>query len=434
MTMEDRSGGVERAAPATSNSCTTEITADPSYPPQRTGKRSFDVAFLVAPDENLAKRQNAKMRLISSKFHEDPRREAYQDDYLECAVDSPERLPQNLTLKHFEGRRVVNGSENSSSPPYVSPRIPSGISPEPEPTSHPFLPTRLHKTPSPSRFTQQGLLTKYSDNLSGPVFVKGYDRHSETRSAFTKVNLSNNNNPRANSDDGQTSPRSSISPDDRGGYQQDSRSPPIAQLPGQSNYKYPVGFPGKMTYPFLVDSHQPAALMDNLKIPQIAQPPKAPSPKMPNFRGELPVTPVYAAAGNAVGLPYSPMTAVFPPMAEALTRPRFLATAASVAGLLPSSFAALALPAQNVCAKCNLSFRMTSDLVYHMRSHHKSESVSEIARRRREEKLRCPVCDESFRERHHLTRHMTAHQDKESDAIVDQAEMGKRRATAVHGK
>ncbi|CAG9814508.1 unnamed protein product [Phaedon cochleariae] len=88
--------------------------------------------------------------------------------------------------------------------------------------------------------------------------------------------------------------------------------------------------------------------------------------------------------------------------------------AAILTTLLPPSLAALSLPAQNVCAKCNISFRMTSDLVYHMRSHHKNEAT-DITKRRREDKLKCPVCAESFRERHHLTRHMTAHQDKEDD-------------------
>ncbi|XP_049840351.1 PR domain zinc finger protein 8 [Schistocerca gregaria] len=92
----------------------------------------------------------------------------------------------------------------------------------------------------------------------------------------------------------------------------------------------------------------------------------------------------------------------------------------AAAALLPPSLAALSLPAQNVCAKCNVSFRMTSDLVYHMRSHHKGESQAEALRRRRDQdKLRCPVCAETFRERHHLTRHMTAHQDKEGDLVDD---------------
>ena len=75
-------------------------------------------------------------------------------------------------------------------------------------------------------------------------------------------------------------------------------------------------------------------------------------------------------------------------------------------GPLATSFPSLNL-AQNWCAKCNTSFRMTSDLVYHMRSHHKREF--DPVKRRKDDKLRCEVCGESFRERHHLTRHMTSH-------------------------
>ncbi|KAG9353758.1 hypothetical protein JZ751_011880, partial [Albula glossodonta] len=76
----------------------------------------------------------------------------------------------------------------------------------------------------------------------------------------------------------------------------------------------------------------------------------------------------------------------------------------SVLTLLPPSFNSLCLPTQNWCAKCNASFRMTSDLVYHMRSHHKKEfSMEPLVKRRREEKLKCPICNESFRERHHLS-------------------------------
>ena len=73
---------------------------------------------------------------------------------------------------------------------------------------------------------------------------------------------------------------------------------------------------------------------------------------------------------------------------------------------LPSTFAALNLT-QNWCAKCNTSFRMTSDLVYHMRSHHKRDF--DPVKKRKDDKLKCEVCGESFRERHHLTRHMTSH-------------------------
>nr|XP_033799412.1 zinc finger protein 488 [Geotrypetes seraphini]XP_033799413.1 zinc finger protein 488 [Geotrypetes seraphini]XP_033799415.1 zinc finger protein 488 [Geotrypetes seraphini]XP_033799416.1 zinc finger protein 488 [Geotrypetes seraphini]XP_033799417.1 zinc finger protein 488 [Geotrypetes seraphini] len=78
--------------------------------------------------------------------------------------------------------------------------------------------------------------------------------------------------------------------------------------------------------------------------------------------------------------------------------------------LLPPTYRSLSVSAQNWCAKCNLSFRMTSDLVLHMRSHHKKEyTIEPQCKRRREEKLTCPICHEYFRERHHLSRHMTSH-------------------------
>ncbi|XP_033331417.1 uncharacterized protein LOC117223313 [Megalopta genalis] len=446
MTMEDRTGGIDRAAPATSTAATTaltssspssigDVTSDASYPLQRASKRSFDVAFLVAPDENLARRQSEKLRMVSA------RRDRLREEIPPESVADADRLPQNLTIKSYESdtggsdrRRAIHCTENSLSPPYISPRTLTptlpGLSPDNDARRY-VSGSRLQKTPSPPSFAaHQAILANCPESMEpGLTCNKVYDtvipcpseRHGESRSAFTKVNLAAQRN--GFNDDGQTSPRSSISPDDRASYQS-SVSPPVVPLTAVSGYKY-AQFPAKMAYPFLVspEGAQPG-LLENLKIPQIAQPPKVPSPKMPSFRPDIP--PVYP------NLSYNPIS-VFPPMADALTRPRFLATAAGVAGLLPPSFAALTLPAQNVCAKCNLSFRMTSDLVYHMRSHHKNENSAEAARRRREEKLRCPVCDESFRERHHLTRHMTAHQDKESDAIVDQVEV-KRRATTVHSK
>ena len=96
--------------------------------------------------------------------------------------------------------------------------------------------------------------------------------------------------------------------------------------------------------------------------------------------------------------------------------------------LLSPSLTALSYQASNVCAYCNTAFRMTSDLVYHMRSHHKSNvaqrdgggsgSGSGVSsggnnnnnNKRRNEGLKCNICQETFRERHHLTRHMTSHQ------------------------
>ncbi|XP_059395877.1 PR domain zinc finger protein 8 [Carassius carassius] len=77
--------------------------------------------------------------------------------------------------------------------------------------------------------------------------------------------------------------------------------------------------------------------------------------------------------------------------------------------LLTPSLSSLGLPFQNWCAKCNISFHLTSDLVQHMRSHHKRALSDERESRHRDERLKCPVCNETFRERHHLSRHMTSH-------------------------
>ncbi|XP_021087264.1 zinc finger protein 488 [Mesocricetus auratus] len=79
--------------------------------------------------------------------------------------------------------------------------------------------------------------------------------------------------------------------------------------------------------------------------------------------------------------------------------------------LLPPTLSSPGLSTQNWCAKCNLAFRLTADLVFHMRSHHKREHVGPDphSKKRREEVLTCPICHEYFRERHHLSRHMTSH-------------------------
>ena len=83
---------------------------------------------------------------------------------------------------------------------------------------------------------------------------------------------------------------------------------------------------------------------------------------------------------------------------------KLLSTNAPAPTAVLPSFATLAT---NWCAKCNATFRMTSDLVYHMRSHHKSNC--DPMKKKREDKLKCNICGETFRERHHLTRHMTSH-------------------------
>ncbi|XP_073451367.1 zinc finger protein 488 [Aquarana catesbeiana] len=77
--------------------------------------------------------------------------------------------------------------------------------------------------------------------------------------------------------------------------------------------------------------------------------------------------------------------------------------------VLPPTFTTLGSTAQIWCAKCRLSFRMTSDLVLHMRSRHKERGGTILGKRPRELQLSCPVCYAYFRERHHLSRHMTSH-------------------------
>ncbi|XP_042546104.1 zinc finger protein 488 [Dipodomys spectabilis] len=79
--------------------------------------------------------------------------------------------------------------------------------------------------------------------------------------------------------------------------------------------------------------------------------------------------------------------------------------------LLPSPLSSPGLSTQNWCVKCSLAFRLTADLVFHMRSHHKREhaGADSLPKKRREEALTCHVCHEYFRERHHLSRHMTSH-------------------------
>jgi protein-arginine kinase activator protein McsA len=85
-----------------------------------------------------------------------------------------------------------------------------------------------------------------------------------------------------------------------------------------------------------------------------------------------------------------------------------------------SSTTALA-NASNWCAKCSIQFRLTSELVHHIRVHHATKrnyhhiSTESTTRKPLTNSstssmtLTCHICYETFRERHHLTRHMTSH-------------------------
>ena len=88
-----------------------------------------------------------------------------------------------------------------------------------------------------------------------------------------------------------------------------------------------------------------------------------------------------------------------------------------------------AIEAVNWCAHCSISFRLTSDLVQHMRNFHacgnstanekpnsssmagkiSSDSVKTSAFKNVIKNFKCSSCGESFKERHHLTRHLSSH-------------------------
>ncbi|CAK6436502.1 unnamed protein product [Pipistrellus nathusii] len=120
----------------------------------------------------------------------------------------------------------------------------------------------------------------------------------------------------------------------------------------------------------------------------------------------LQMLPQNAAHGNAVlGTPALGVTHAMPQIPTA-------SSSFSVSwALLPSVFTSLGLSTQNRCAKCNLSFRLTSDLVSHMRSHHRKEHAGPDlhSEKLRDEAVACPLCHECFREHHHLSRHMISH-------------------------
>ncbi len=91
-----------------------------------------------------------------------------------------------------------------------------------------------------------------------------------------------------------------------------------------------------------------------------------------------------------------------------------------------STTATVLANASNWCAKCSKQFRLTSELVHHIRVHHatrrnyhhrhhhhqtSTESTirKAVTNSTSSMSLTCHICCETFRERHHLTRHMTSH-------------------------
>lgn len=306
-------------------------------------KRSFDVAFLMLPDEKLKQKEKLLSRSpeVSSQY-----------PLTELTVRSDLMNRQKIGSKVF-----INGDYSA-----------------------------VFKT-SEDRYSSGSLNSTASSEKSDDT------AESELpRSAFSKVTqIINVDSP---------NPPAAISPDQ---LSCSSASPPISYSP-PSNHTF------RSEYSPFINSSAFQAINQPSYSPQKQQ-------KSMIYRGN----PLPTANNNNAGEQgYLHAFQQFQANSAFMAQPeQFIRNpaAAILNTLLPTSIGALSLPAQNVCAKCNISFRMTSDLVYHMRSHHKNENIHDPQRRKREEKLKCPVCAESFRERHHLTRHMTAHQDKEGDLL-----------------
>ncbi|XP_049542778.1 zinc finger protein 488 [Anopheles darlingi] len=323
------------------------------------GKRSFDVAFLMMPDEKLGRSKSERLAYLfpgAARFYEPPAGMMFG------AV----------------GPFGRTGTRSSLS---GSPDLPSSADPMPPRSAFSKVTTSIISVP----------------DSPGPPPLSPDDRQSCPS----------------------TSPPISLSPGGGGGSQHSQAS----------GFRYEYG-------PFLTPTGSPPVLLGDQLRPKSFRSPAPGGPPLPAL-GVLDPSVTDPAAYFHGGGPGGPVVGHFPlgggggggvlPEVDGLMRNP--AAAAILSTLLPSAMSTFTLSAQNVCAKCNISFRMTSDLVYHMRSHHKSErEVHDQARRKREDKLKCPVCNESFRERHHLTRHMTAHQDKAGDLLEPAAKSSSKRS------
>lgn len=352
------------------------------FNPTKVPKRPFDVAFLMLPDEKLKQKQAKLGKLLNYGCQNN----GMEDD----GYNNNEKTDSD---EEIEVCGVEIEKPNNSE---------SSIKLQQSGTSKHFQLLTTHQ--KPQVFDDPKPKVHFHENSSSSLIQK---------SAFTKVNLSK---------ESRVSPNLSISPDLT--YQNSlSPSPPILSR----NY---TNFPTAILSPNQIFKNQTSNTYQTSNFPpsetfvtttSIENPFLMKTTEMlqPNLSNKI--RPMLAQQYRPE-IPYHYQHQFQPQDMLKIAQPelKFTSeirnpTAAILTSLLPPSLAALSLPAQNVCAKCNISFRMTSDLVYHMRSHHKNDSV-DLSKKRREDKLKCPVCAESFRERHHLTRHMTAHQDKEEDS------------------
>lgn len=373
-------------------------------------KRSFDVAFLMMPDERFKQKQNEKHARLSE-----------YTEQLQSPTDLSPRTTQHSPPQNHQQQPQLHSQQSQINPMETVFNVQ-------ETRRYPQITIR-----SPRIYDDPTLVIPVGSESPDCVPLK---------SAFTKVCSMRLESP--------VQPAPPLSPDQ---LSCSSISPPVATTPPRTNsggngslsngssgntapclnsniiyqnfrpeYQFNGTFQSvnhiqmlqaqrlkhQLLYRTPLNSSAAAALA-------ASNPPGPPtnSNSNPEFLHGYPAFPFPNAAAHpfaGVGPPEMPRIAQNPAAAAILTT------------LIPPTLAStFSLTAQNVCAKCNISFRMTSDLVYHMRSHHKSEVAYDPHRRKREEKLRCPVCQETFRERHHLTRHMTAHQDKESDQVTQNA-------------
>lgn len=344
--------------------------------PTKTVKRPFDVAFLMLPDDKLKHKQAKSGNEVTISESTNNNIEKIHDD------DDSEEFPNS-----YNSPKAVEKMKNHAR--YI----------------HNAL--NKHQVFGDPKINHQENTELFINN-------KPNNLHSEQKSAFTKVNLI--------SKESRSSPSLSASPDVN--YQNSlSPSPPIINR----NYHPNMLSPNQIFKAQNIPAYQNTFIQENLNnfttpAPILENPflsknhpatdllqPSFPKmrPMLGHYRHELSYN--YPQFQPPEMLKMTQPDLKFPPD---IRNP----AAAILSTLLPPSLAALSLPAQNICAKCNISFRMTSDLVYHMRSHHKNDAL-DVTKKRREDKLKCPVCAESFRERHHLTRHMTAHQDKDEDEV-----------------
>ncbi|XP_018325735.1 uncharacterized protein LOC108737404 [Agrilus planipennis] len=343
-------------------------------------KRPFDVAFLMLPDERLKHKYNNKIDTTQANSQCENNNEKTNCDAVE-----------NFT---------TSKSDSISISPI---------------DLHKLQGQKLFQTiPSKQQVFDDPALFKVKPATEADIYKPKLVLDSEQKSAFTKVNLLNK--------DRRVSPSLSVSPDIN--YQQSlSPSPPNLSSRNIQSFQSPVMSPTQVFRTQNMPPYQTHLVQDSFAATHSGADmehhfiPKNHAADLlhPTFSKMRPMLGQYRP-DISYSYPQFPAQDVLKIGNPELKFPPDIRNpaAAILTTLLPPSLAALSLPAQNVCAKCNVSFRMTSDLVYHMRSHHKNDAV-DVTRRKREEKLKCPVCTASFRERHHLTRHMTAHQDKDED-------------------